>query len=89
MHPPERRQLFPFVLSKRVSKRTAFSYADGKSIFEIRQTVESLVLLDRASLRSLNCETSLRAIDFEDPVVGTIDLEQTRLPDLAADPFQI
>ena len=69
----ERRQLFPFVLSKRVSTRAASSYADGKLIFEIGQTAGCW---GRASLWSLDCETSLWAIYFEDPVVGNIiDLE--------------
>ena len=36
------RQLFPFVLSKRVSTMTALTIqADGESIFEIGQTAES------------------------------------------------
>ena len=80
------RQLFPSVLDKRVSKRFLIFKKEDELIFEIGQTTLEGI---GAFLWSFDCETSLRAINLEDPKVGVIRLEQTRLPDLAAEPFPI
>ena len=64
----KRRQLFPSVLSKMVSLKMVSIYANGKLIFEIGETEELWWWWDTVSLWSLDCETSLWAINFEDPI---------------------